>query len=405
MFETVESAPPDAIFGLVESFRQDPRPEKINLAVGVYQDASGVTPVLAVVKEAERRLLVEETTKSYLPIDGHPEYDRAVRALVLGESSPVLAEGRAITAQTPGGTGALRVFADFLRQSPAAAARTPRIWTSAPTWANHGKIFRAAGLEALDYPYYDPASHGLDFDAMTATLEADLEAGDVVVIHGCCHNPTGVDLSVEQWDALAELLVRKHALPLVDFAYQGFVSGLDDDAAGLRRLAERVREMVICSSFSKNLGLYAERVGALTAVAGDAERARAVLSRVKQSIRANYSNPPTHGASVAALVLTDPELNRRWRDELRAMRERIQQTRRRLARGLDERGVRLSPEGNEFVVEQNGMFSFCGLSTEEVRRLREDHAVYMVDSGRLNVAGINDSNLDRLCDAIAAVAS
>ncbi|MEM8932069.1 MAG: amino acid aminotransferase [Acidobacteriota bacterium] len=399
MFESVQPAPPDPIFGLVEAMRQDPRSDKINLGAGVYQDETGRTPILDVVKAAEQRLLDSETTKSYLPIDGHPDYCPAVRELILGAGHPAIVDDRAVTAQAPGGTGALRVVADMLRDLD----RPPRIWISDPTWANHRKIFRAAGLDQQTYPYYDPDSHGLAWEAMTSTLDAEVAAGDVVLLHGCCHNPTGVDPTPDQWAALADLLERKKALPILDFAYQGFVHGVDDDAANIRRLAERLPEVIVCSSFSKNLGLYAERVGAVTLVAPDAAQAKAVLSQIKRSIRANYSNPPTHGASVAATVLLDAELRQRWRVELAAMRRRIQAMRERFAHGLDERGVRLSPKGNGFVIEQNGMFSYSGLSHEQVHQLREQHGVYMVDSGRLNLAGIHDDNLDRLCDAVAAV--
>ena len=399
MFENIPLAPPDAIFGLNEAMKSDNRPEKISLGAGVYKDETGKTPILQVVKEAEKRLLEQESSKSYLPIDGLPAYDDAVRALVLGDDHPAIADDRALTAQTPGGTGALRVLAE----TAASFEQPPRVWMSEPTWANHGPVFAAGGLEKKGYPYYDAATHGLDFEAMTSALEQGVQAGDFVLLHGCCHNPTGVDPKPEQWRRLGELLQGKSAVPIIDFAYQGFVAGVDEDAVPIRELATKLDEMIVCSSFSKNLGLYAERVGAVTLIAEDAGQAKAVMSQLKRTIRTIYSNPPTHGGSVAATVLGDDELRLRWREELRAMRERIHAMRHLLASSLSGKGVQLSAEGNDFITEQNGMFSFSGLDREQVLRLRDEHAVYMVDSGRLNVAGITRSNIERLTDAIAAV--
>lgn len=398
MFEKVTAAPPDAIFGLNEALRADPRSEKINLGAGVYKDPEGRTPVLEAVKEAERRLVEGQTSKSYLPIDGHPGYARAVQRLLLGDDHPAVAEGRAATVHTPGGTGALRVTADLLRRVGSGGT----VWLTRPTWANHRAIFEATGLPTADLPYYHAQSRGLDLDGLLDAL-GRVSSGDLVVLHGCCHNPTGVDPSLEQWRAIADVLEPTGALLLVDFAYQGFVRGIDSDAAAVRMLAERLPEMVICSSFSKNLGLYAERVGTMTAVTPSAERAEVVLSQVKKAVRANYSNPPMHGSAIVVEVLGDEGLRRRWLEELDGMRSRIQSMRQLLASGLDRRGVRLAPEGNGFIVEQNGMFSYSGLERDQVLRLRQEHAVYMVDSGRLNVAGINEGNVDRLCDAIAAV--
>lgn len=398
MFESVTPAPPDAIFGLNEAMRLDPRAEKINLGAGVYKDEQGRTPVLAAVKEAERRLLTGQTSKSYLPIDGHPSYDEAVQRLVLGDDHPAVKDRRAATVHTPGGTGALRVTADLLRR----LGGGDTIWLTKPTWANHGAIFEAAGLRTADLPYYDPATHGLAYEALVESL-SQVAPGDMVVLHACCHNPTGVDPTLEQWAGIADALDGRGALLLVDFAYQGFVNGVDEDAAAVRMLAERLPELVVCSSFSKNLGLYAERTGSMTAITASAEKAAAVLSQTKKAVRTNYSNPPVHGSAIVTEILADAELRSQWVAELATMRDRIQAMRVRLAEALDARGVHLGPGGNGFMVEQNGMFSFSGLSKDEVLRLREEHAIYMVDSGRLNVAGITDDNLDRLCDAIAAV--
>ena len=400
MFEAVSPAPPDAIFGLNEAMRRDDRPDKINLGAGVYKDESGRTPVLNVVKEAEQRLLVSEKSKTYLPIDGHPAYAEAVRRLVFGSGHGAVKDGRIATVHTPGGTGALRVVAELLRS----LGGEPTVWLSSPTWANHPQIFAAAGLETRAYAYYDAARRDLDLDAMLADLEKT-QAGDLVVLHGCCHNPTGVDPAPEAWDRITEVLSRRGAVPLLDFAYHGFVEGLDEDARAVRNMAAQVGEMVVCSSFSKNFGLYSERVGAAHLLTASAEQKTALLSRAKACVRTNYSNPPLHGAAVVATVLEAPDLEAAWHQELAAMRRRIQDMRRALAAGLDARGIRLHEDGNGFITRQNGMFSFSGLRPDEVERLQAEHAVYILGSGRINVAGITPSNIDRLCDAVADVRS
>ena len=398
MFESVSPAPPDAIFGLNEAMGRDPRPDKINLGAGVYKDETGKTPILEVVKEAEDCLLKGETTKSYLPIDGSADYAETVRELVLGPDHGVIRDGRAVTVHAPGGTGALRLVGELVR----IVGGPPTIWLSNPTWANHKKIFAAAGLEIRSYGYYDPESRGLDFESMLASLE-EVQAGDLVVLHGCCHNPSGVDPSPDQWKDLGKLLSRRGGVPLVDFAYHGFVDGTDKDAQVIRHLADTMEELVICSSFSKNFGLYAERVGAATLITGSSKQSAAVLSQAKACARSFYSNPPMHGAAVVTTVLQDAELRARWEVELAVMRDRIQKMRVELAAGLSRRNVHLHEGGNDFIVRQNGMFSFSGLTEGEVDELRRDHAVYILASGRINVAGITDSNVDRLCDAIAQV--
>ena len=400
MFESVNAAPPDAIFGLNEAMKRDSRENKINLGAGVYKDNHGITPILEVVKIAERRLLDGETSKSYLPIDGLHSYGEAVRELVLGPDHPVLRDQRAATVHSPGGTGALRVTAELVKS----LGGQPTVWLSNPTWANHGKIFASAGLETRTYAYYNAQSRNLDIDGMLSSLE-QTKAGDLVVLHGCCHNPTGVDPSREQWLAIAEVIARRGALPLLDFAYHGFVDGIEEDAHAVRHFAETVQEMVICSSYSKNFGLYAERVGAATLITGSASQTTALLSRAKQCVRANYSNPPVHGAAIVAEVLGDADLRVRWQEELAAMRVRIKDMRQALANGLDQRKISLHTDGNSFISRQNGMFSFSGLNSDEVQRLQDEHAVYILGSGRINVAGITDSNVDRLCDAIASVRS
>jgi aspartate/tyrosine/aromatic aminotransferase len=400
MFENVPVAPPDAIFGLMEIFRQDRNPDKVNLCAGVYKDGQGRTPVLAAVKEAERRILADEATKTYLPISGLETYAAAVQELIFGPESAIVGDGRAVTVQTPGGTGALRVAGDFLKSQ----APDGTLWATAPTWPNHPQIFAAAGLAYETFPYFDTGTSRLAFDALLEGL-ARLKPGDIVLLHGCCHNPSGVDPNAEQWSGIADVLAERGALPLVDFAYQGFAEGLDEDAAAVRILCDRLPEVLVCSSYSKNFGLYKERVGALTAVAADAGTAKAVLSQLKATVRANYSNPPSHGALAVATVLADAELRRSWEDELRGMRERIRQVRLQLVEGLDQRGVRLSEDGNGFIAEQNGMFSFSRLNPEQVTALRERFAIYAVGSGRINVAGLTADNLDRVCDAVAAVVS
>jgi len=395
MFEKITTAPADPILGLTEAFVNDPRPEKINLGVGIYKDETGQTPILKSVKLAEQKLLNEEKSKSYLSIEGHKAYAAAVQTLLFGEGSQVIADKRAITAQAPGGTGALRTAADFIKnQLP-----SNRIWVSNPTWANHGNVFNTAGLDVQQYAYYNAETKNLDFTAMLESLSAAAE-GDVVLFHGCCHNPTGIDPTFDQWSELATLCADKKLLPLFDFAYQGFAVGVEEDAAGLRVFAEHCTELLVANSFSKNFGLYNERVGALTLVAKDRTVATAAFSQIKSGIRANYSNPPAHGAAVVALILGDKELTAQWIDEVAEMRVRIHQMRELFVATLAEMGA----EGDfSFITEQNGMFSFSGLSKEQVETLKTEHAVYIVGSGRISVAGMTRDNMKPLCKAIAAV--
>jgi len=398
MFEAVQSAPPDPILGLTDAFNTDTRPEKINLGIGVYKDENGTTPTLAAVRAAEEKLLSADLPKSYLPITGAPAYGELSRGLLFGAGHELVASGRVITAQTPGGTGGLRVAGDFVAaQNPGAS-----IWLSTPTWANHPAIFSAAGLPTKPYRYFDAATRGVDIQGMLEDLQA-VQAGDVVLLHGCCHNPTGADLSLEQWQKIAELLAEKKAVPLVDFAYQGFGAGLDEDAQGLRTLAGICPEFIVCASYSKNFGLYNERVGATTFVCPDDAVAKAVGSQVKVTIRRNYSNPPAHGGKIIEMILSDASLTSQWQAELAGMRDRINGVRSDLASSLDEAGVKLAPEGNGFITAQKGMFGFSGLTKDEVETLKNDHAVYMVASGRVNVAGITPANKEHLIAAIKAV--
>ncbi len=398
MFEHVTAASPDPILGLSEAFGRDERPSKINLAVGVFKDAAGQTPVLDAVRTAETRLLAEETTKSYMPIGGDPAFGRAARELLLGADHPALAAGRVVTFQTPGGTGGLRVAGDYLKQNHSGKT----LWVSDPTWANHHGIFAAAGVAVKPYPYLDPQTNSLNLDAMLGAAQG-MREGDIWLLHGCCHNPTGIDPTAEQWTQIAAAAQAYGVLPLIDFAYQGFGAGLTEDAAGLRAVLDVNPEALVCASFSKNFGLYRERVGAFHVVAKDTDTAAVVGSQVKACVRRNYSNPPAHGGAVVTTILGNTALRTQWEAELTAMRDRINGMRTALQAGLDERGVRLTPEGNGFITRQNGMFTMSGLTKPQVQALKQDHAIYIVGSGRINVAGVTPDNLPVLCDAIAAV--
>ncbi len=396
MFETFEMAPPDSILGLNEAFKKDTNPDKINLSVGVYKDASGATPILRCVKEAERRLLEQEQTKGYLGIDGLPDFCRFARELLFPAGHEVLTSNRAVSLQTPGGTGALRVAADFLKQKLPQAS----VWVSKPTWANHPAIFQAADRRVETYSYINASGTGLDFDAMLQALN-QIPAGDVVLLHGCCHNPTGIDPTPEQWQQIADVVHQRKLLPLIDFAYQGFGTGIDEDAVGLRTVVRPGTEAIVCSSFSKNFGLYSERVGALTLIAGSADAAQTALSHAKISVRTNYSNPPQHGGAIVATVLANADLRATWEEELAEMRARIHAMRTLFVDTMKQK----APQRDfSFIANQCGMFSFSGLTPVQVDELKSKHAVYIVTAGgRINVAGMTEQNMDRLCTAIASV--
>lgn len=395
MFEKILAAPADPILGLTEEFKADPRAEKINLGVGIYKDESGNTPVLATVKKAEASLLENEKTKSYLSIPGTPEYGLAVQKLLFGNEATLIADKRAQTAQAPGGTGALRLAAEFIKRQ----LGDVKVWVSNPTWANHNGVFAAAGLEVASYTYYNAETKDMDFASMVADLQT-ANAGDVVLLHGCCHNPTGIDPDAEQWRQLADLCVEKGLLPLFDFAYQGFAKGVEEDAAGLRIFAELCQELMVASSFSKNFGLYNERVGAFTLVGKSAAEAATAFSQVKSIARVIYSNPPAHGAAVVTQILNDAALRAEWEKEVADMRVRIQEMRELFVATLKEEGV---DRDFSFIERQNGMFSFSGLTKDQVTRLKDEFGVYIVGSGRISVAGMTRSNMGPLCKAIAAV--
>ncbi|ENO8414397.1 aspartate/tyrosine/aromatic aminotransferase [Vibrio mimicus] len=395
MFEKVVAAPADPILGLTEEFKKDPRTDKINLGVGIYKNEAGETPVLATVKKAEAALLESEKTKSYLTIEGTTEYGLAVQKLLFGENSNIVTQKLAKTAQAPGGTGALRVAGEFIKRQ----LGDVKVWISNPTWANHHGVFNAAGLETTQYAYYDAEAKDKNFAAMLADLEQAAK-GDVVLLHGCCHNPTGIDPTEQEWEVLAKLVADKGLLPLFDFAYQGFATGVEEDAAGLRIFAKYNSEILVASSFSKNFGLYNERVGAFTLVASSAATAETAFSQVKAIIRSIYSNPPAHGAAVVTYILNNPALRAEWEAEVAEMRERIQEMRVLFVNTLKEVGV---DADFSFIERQNGMFSFSGLSKEQVARLKSELGIYIVGSGRISVAGMTKSNMLPLCKGIAAV--
>jgi aromatic-amino-acid transaminase len=391
----VEMAPRDPILGVTEAFVSDPNPSKVNLGVGVYYDDDGKVPVLECVRRAEQKIAEQPLPRNYLPIDGLQAYDRAVQELVFGKDSPALREQRIVTVQTLGGTGGLKIGADLLRRLKV----NEQIWISDPSWENHQALFDYAGYKVQSYPYYDPASHGVKFDAMMDAL-GKLPAGTVAVLHACCHNPTGVDLSPEQWEEVIKVVNARGLVPFLDIAYQGFADGLDADAAAVRRFTAACPAVFVSSSFSKSLSLYGERVGALSIVTRSAEEAARTLSQLKRVIRTNYSNPPTHGGQAVIAVLTSPELRSLWDRELGQMRDRIKVVRKQL---VDKIREFRSDFDFSFVVRQRGLFSYSGLTKEQVKRLREEYSLYALDSGRICVPALNSHNVDRVAKAIASV--
>ncbi|MGO3128429.1 MAG: aromatic amino acid transaminase [Luteimonas sp.] len=394
-FANVELVPGDPILGLSEAYSADPRTTKVNLGVGIYYDESGRIPVLDAVREVEQRLAAEAKPRGYLPIDGMPDYTRATRDLLFGAESPLLAAGRVATTQTIGGSGALRTGADLLKLLLPHAT----IAISNPSWENHRAVFGNVGFKVVDYTYFDATTHGVDFDGMLADLRA-LEAGTVVLLHACCHNPTGADLTDAQWRQVIEVLGERNLFPFIDMAYQGFDRGIDADAAAVRLLAESdIAEFVVASSYSKSFSLYGERVGALTVVSASAEQSRAVQSQIKRIVRANYSSPSTHGAALVAGVLGSPELRARWETELGQMRTRIHALRGGLVQKLVDAGA---PEF-AFIADQAGMFSYSGLSRPQVDRLRDEFGIYAVGTGRICVAALSLKTLDYVAEAVAAV--
>ncbi|WP_166361818.1 amino acid aminotransferase [Pseudomonas akapageensis] len=395
LFSAVELAPRDPILGLNEAFNADTRTNKVNLGVGVYCNEEGRIPLLRAVIEAETTRAAQHASRGYLPIDGIVAYDQAVQKLLFGADSPLLAAGRVITTQAVGGTGALKIGADFLKQiSPNAV-----VAISDPSWENHRALFETAGFPVQNYRYYDAASHDVNRAGMLEDLNA-LPSGSIIVLHACCHNPTGVDLSPADWQNVLELIKAKGHIPFLDMAYQGFGDGIAEDAAAVRLFAESGLNFFVSSSFSKSFSLYGERVGALSIITDSKEESARVLSQVKRVIRTNYSNPPTHGASIVAAVLNSPELRAMWEAELAEMRLRIRGMRNEMV----ERLAKLAPEHDfSFVGRQRGMFSYSGLSVEQVARLKNEFGIYALDTGRICVATLNQSNIDVVTKAIVQV--
>ncbi len=392
MFEDLTAAPADAILGLIAEYRADPRAEKIDLGVGVYRTPEGLTPVLNTVKTAEQRLVETQDSKAYIGTAGAADFNAAMQTLTFGDDAP---NDRLVTIQAPGGSGSLRVAAGMLLRAKPDAV----VWVSEPTWANHVPLLGGAGLPLKPYPYYDTDSHELRIDQMLDTLRS-AAAGDVVLLHACCHNPSGLDPSASDWLAIADVIVERELVPFVDMAYQGFANNLDSDAFIIRHLASRVPEMLVSSSCSKNFGLYRDRTGTLSLLAKDSATRDIVSSQVNNLVRTIYSVPPDHGAAVVAIILNDAALNSEWRDELYAMRDRLIAMRTLLADALQQK---LGSDDFGHLRRASGMFCFLGVSAAQVQRLKSEYGIYMVGSSRINVAGITAENVDYLASSIAAV--
>ena len=395
LLSQVELAPRDPILGITDAFNQDVNPRKVNLGVGVYTDENGKVPLLECVRQAEAQMAAIPSPRSYLPIDGLVAYDRQVQALVFGADSPAVTQGRIVTVQALGGTGGVRIGADV----PARFSPDSEVWISDPSWENHRALFEAAGFTVKNYPYYDAATHGVNFAALLTALEG-ARAGTIVVLHACCHNPSGVDLDVDQWTQIIDVIGRKDLIPFLDLAYQGFANSIEADGAVVRRFAETGRPLFVSNSFSKSFSLYGERVGAFSLVTASKDDAQRALSQLKRVVRTNYSNPPAHGAQVVAAVLANADLRDKWEQELGGMRDRIKRMR---VLFVEKLKVAAPDHDFSFVARQSGMFSFSGLSKAQVERLRSEFSVYAVDSGRICVAAMNEKNLDAVVQAVAAV--
>ena len=395
LFAAIEMAPRDPILGITEAFNADQHPEKTNLGVGVYYDDNGKVPLLACVQKAESLLMEKLAPRTYLPIEGLAAYDKAVQELVFGANSEVVTSKRAITAQAIGGTGALKLGADFLKRfSPNA-----QVYISDPSWENHRALFESAGFVVNNYPYYDTTTKGVNFDGMLASLQS-MPAGSIVLLHACCHNPTGADLTDQQWAQVIQVASERGLVPFLDMAYQGFGDGINEDGKVVGMFAAAGGPLFVSNSFSKSFSLYGERVGALSIVAANAEEAARLMSQLKRVIRTNYSNPPMHGGQVVAMALATPELRKLWEEELAGMRVRIKAMRQALVDKLKAK----APQHNfDFVIQQRGMFSYSGLTKAQVERLKTEFSIYAVDTGRICVAALNSRNIDRVVDAIAKV--
>ncbi len=395
MFENLKPVAIDPILGLMVAFKADNRAEKIDLGVGVYQDDRGRTPVMASVKEAESRLMELETTKSYQGMAGDPDYNQRMMELLLGKDHSLLSTGRVKSIQAPGGSGALRVGAEVIRR----ARPESKLWVGIPTWPNHIPLLGSAGFDIKQYPYYDMDARQVDTEKMMETLR-QVPVGDLVLLHGCCHNPTGADLTNEQWDSIADLALERGFIPFIDTAYQGLGNGLDQDAYGMRMMAERLPEVIIASSCSKNFGLYRERTGSITFIAETSEQADIVVSQAMSTARSIYSMPPAHGALLVSMVLGDPQLRSQWEAELEEVRLRIKSMRNLLCDSLENNAA-----GMDFshIKRQNGMFSFLGITTPQLERLRTEFGIYIVSSTRINLAGVNSNNIKHLTQSLLTV--
>jgi aromatic-amino-acid transaminase len=395
LFAAVEMAPRDPILGLNEQFNADPNPAKVNLGVGVYYDDNGKLPLLKCVAEAERQMQEAPKARGYLPIDGIAAYDKAVQGLVFGSDSAILAEGRVATVQAIGGTGGLKLGADFLKRVNPNA----QVLISDPSWENHRALFTSAGFTVDTYPYYDAAKRGVNFDGMLSRLNA-AAAGTIVVLHACCHNPTGYDITPAQWKQVVDVVQARGLVAFLDMAYQGFGEGIAEDGAVIGQFVASGIDFFVSTSFSKSFSLYGERVGALSVVCESKDETARVLSQLKIVIRTNYSNPPTHGAQVVAMVLNTPALRTLWEEELAGMRVRIKQMRTALVEKLQAAGIK---QDMSFITQQMGMFSYSGLNKDQMQRLRSEFGIYGVDSGRICVAALNSKNIDAVVGAIAKV--
>ncbi|MEI4269956.1 MAG: amino acid aminotransferase [Candidatus Dasytiphilus stammeri] len=396
MFEQIEAASHDPILGLTEQFYADSRTNKINLGIGVYTDETGQTPILKSVKKAEKILLEQEKSKNYLSIEGMTNFSTYTQALLFGEKNKIFEEKCIRTVQTPGGTSALRIAADLL----ATQTKNKRIWISSPSWPNHKNIFMVAGLEVCEYPWGESKTHTLSFDKLVWYLKNKVQPGDIVLFHGCCHNPTGIDPNREEWKELALFCQKNHCLALFDFAYQGLDKNLEEDAIGLQLFTNYNEELLVASSYSKNMGLYNERVGSLTLIAQNNNVADRVLSQLKAIIRTSYSNPPAHGAAIVSTILKNDNLKQLWKNELSWMRDRITKMRSLFVSSLKKKGIQ---RDFSFITKQHGMFSYSGLSSQHVLRLRKEFGIYFLNNGRINVAGMTTQNMDFLCNAICSV--
>ena len=395
LFAAVEMAPRDPILGLNEAFNADSNPAKVNLGVGVYFGDDGKIPLLGAVKAAEKARLETQPARGYQPIEGIPAYNNAVQNLLFGKDSALLAAGRAITCECLGGTGALKVGADYLKRLLPEA----KVYISDPSWENHRAIFETAGFPVDSYPYYDATTRDVNFAAMKSCLNT-LQAGSIIVLHACCHNPTGADLTEAQWREIIEVIQARGLVPFIDMAYQGFADGIAEDALALNLFVASGLQFFVSTSYSKSFSLYGERVGALSVITASKDESARVLSQIKRMIRSNYSNPPTHGGAVVAAVLGSPELRQMWEAELVVMRERIKTMRSSLVEKLKAKGV---AQDFSFVIKQRGMFSYTGLSAEQVARMQNEFGVYAVNTGRICVAALNTKNIDYVADAVAAV--